>query len=84
MLPIVLGVGILVTTAVIYKVYFTEKEDKKSKTSNAKKELVTLRDSQVKYALPLIEKEEISHDTMRFRFGLPSKDHILGMYCRNN
>lgn len=29
--------------------------------------------------LPLIEKEEISHDTRRFRFGLPSDKHILGL-----
>lgn len=40
--------------------------------------LITLKDSQAKYALPLIEKEEISHDTRRFRFGLPSEKHILG------
>lgn len=42
--------------------------------------LITLKDSQAKYALPLIEKEEISHDTRRFRFGLPSDKHILGIY----
>jgi cytochrome-b5 reductase len=29
--------------------------------------------------LPLLEKEELSHDTRRFRFGLPSKRHILGL-----
>lgn len=27
----------------------------------------------------MIEKEEISHDTKRFRFGLPSTGHILGL-----
>jgi len=27
----------------------------------------------------LIEKEEVSHDVRRFRFALPSKDHILGL-----
>lgn len=42
------------------------------------KKLVTLKDPQAKYTLPLIEKEEISHDTRRFRFSLPSKDHVLG------
>jgi cytochrome-b5 reductase len=30
-------------------------------------------------ALPLIEKEILSHDTRRFRFGLPSEKHILGL-----
>lgn len=39
----------------------------------------TLVDDSVKYPLPLIEKFEISHDTRKFRFGLPSKDHILGL-----
>ncbi|CAP36264.1 Protein CBG18935 [Caenorhabditis briggsae] len=39
----------------------------------------TLLDDSVKYSLPLIEKFEISHDTRKFRFGLPSKDHILGL-----
>jgi len=28
---------------------------------------------------PLIEKEELSHDTRRFRFGLPTKEHRLGL-----
>jgi len=30
-------------------------------------------------ALPLIEREELSHDTRRFRFGLPSPQHRLGL-----
>lgn len=29
--------------------------------------------------LPLIEKESLSHDTRRFRFGLPSEKHALGL-----
>ena len=32
-----------------------------------------------KIALPLIEKEELSHDTRRFRFGLPNEDDVLGL-----
>ena len=28
---------------------------------------------------PLIDKEEISHDVRRFRFALPSKEHIMGI-----
>lgn len=39
----------------------------------------TLKDPTVKYALPLVEKEDISHDTKRFRFGLPSPSHVLGL-----
>ncbi|NXY41186.1 NB5R2 reductase, partial [Ceuthmochares aereus] len=40
---------------------------------------VTLQDPLAKYALRLVEKEEISHDTKKFRFELPSPDHILGL-----
>lgn len=47
-----------------------------SKTSSQKR---TLLDPNEKYYLPLIEKEEISHDTRRFRFGLPSPDQVLGL-----
>ncbi|TRY85704.1 hypothetical protein DNTS_013248 [Danionella cerebrum] len=39
----------------------------------------TLQDPNVKYPLPLIEKEDINHDTKRFRFGLPSLSHVLGL-----
>lgn len=41
--------------------------------------LITLVDDQTKYALPLAEKIEISHDTRKFRFRLPSEEHILGL-----
>uniref|UniRef100_A0A4W6EFZ4 NADH-cytochrome b5 reductase n=1 Tax=Lates calcarifer TaxID=8187 RepID=A0A4W6EFZ4_LATCA len=44
-----------------------------------KKLPVTLQDSMVKYSLPLIDKQEISHDTKKFRFGLPSGAHVLGL-----
>ncbi|XP_062973379.1 NADH-cytochrome b5 reductase 2 isoform X2 [Elgaria multicarinata webbii] len=44
-----------------------------------KKGPVTLQDPNIKYPLRLIEREEISHDTRRFRFGLPSSEHILGL-----
>ncbi|NXW21504.1 NB5R2 reductase, partial [Circaetus pectoralis] len=40
---------------------------------------VTLRDPLAKYSLRLVDREEISHDTKKFRFGLPSPDHILGL-----
>ncbi|KAJ3665042.1 hypothetical protein Zmor_000558 [Zophobas morio] len=72
-LPIALGVGVVLTTVIIYHLYKSS-----SKTTKGKKKIL-LEDPQAKYALPLIEKEEISHDTRRFRFGLPTKDHILGL-----
>lgn len=61
------------------------KEDTSNKTQsdpkneNATSVLKTLLDPNEKYNLPLIEKEEISHDTRRFRFGLQSDKHILGL-----
>ncbi|XP_061628464.1 NADH-cytochrome b5 reductase 2 [Phyllopteryx taeniolatus] len=48
-------------------------------SENKKKLPVTLQDPVVKYPLKLIDKKEISHDTKKFRFGLPSSDHILGL-----
>ncbi|KAM8939173.1 NADH-cytochrome b5 reductase 2 [Pelodytes ibericus] len=47
--------------------------------SSEKKGPITLLDPSVKYPLPLIEKQEISHDSKRFRFGLPSSEHVLGL-----
>ncbi|CAJ0582108.1 unnamed protein product, partial [Mesorhabditis spiculigera] len=44
-----------------------------------KKVLITLQQEDVKYALPLIEKKIISHDTRKFRFALPTNNHILGL-----
>lgn len=44
-----------------------------------KKLPVTLKDPTVKFPLPLILKQEISHDTKKFRFGLPSSNYILGL-----
>ena len=62
--------GLVVATAFFAK-YFLD--------SKAKRKLVTLLDPNTKYALPLIEKEDVSHDTRRFRFGLPSEKHVLGL-----
>uniref|UniRef100_A0A3P8SI11 NADH-cytochrome b5 reductase n=1 Tax=Amphiprion percula TaxID=161767 RepID=A0A3P8SI11_AMPPE len=49
--------------------------------SEKKKKLpVTLQDPTVKYPLPLIHKQVSNiHDTKKFRFGLPSGNHILGL-----
>uniref|UniRef100_K7FTU8 NADH-cytochrome b5 reductase n=2 Tax=Pelodiscus sinensis TaxID=13735 RepID=K7FTU8_PELSI len=40
---------------------------------------ITLEDPEVKYPLRLIDKEDISHDTRRFRFALPTREHVLGL-----
>ncbi|VDK81599.1 unnamed protein product [Litomosoides sigmodontis] len=43
------------------------------------KNLITLVDPEATYPLALIQKEIINHDTRRFRFKLPSNEHILGL-----
>lgn len=72
MLPVLLGVGsVVVLVAVVANCLW-------SKKTKEPKKIVTLVDHNVKYALPLIEREEISHDTRRFRYGLPTPEHVLG------
>lgn len=79
---IALGVATIAIGAVLINHFFGGQKKKKSpeaqttKTSGQKR---TLLDPNEKYYLPLIEKEEISHDTRRFRFGLPSSEHVLGL-----
>ncbi|KAL0978236.1 hypothetical protein UPYG_G00167830 [Umbra pygmaea] len=64
------GVVLLSTLGVVIGLYLGKK---KKKTS------ITLVDPTVKYRLTLIDKEVISHDTRRFRFRLPSTEHVLGL-----
>ena len=40
---------------------------------------ITLADPDAKYSLILTDKKELSHDTRRFRFALPTKHHTLGL-----
>ncbi|XP_047372100.1 NADH-cytochrome b5 reductase 2 isoform X2 [Sciurus carolinensis] len=51
--------------------------------NSRRRDLITLQDPDAKYPLPLIEKEQINHNTRRFRFGLPSPEHILGLPVGN-
>ncbi|XP_067110206.1 NADH-cytochrome b5 reductase 3-like [Osmerus mordax] len=44
-----------------------------------KRAAITLEDPNIKYALRLLDKEIISHDTRKFRFALPSPDNVLGL-----
>jgi len=62
-----IGIGAITSLAVL--IYFRKK----------KRHPVTLEDPTVKYKLKLVKKEIVSHDTRRFRFALPSPDHILGL-----
>lgn len=80
--PVAIGVLVVVAGALIANYLLNGKKNKsKTKSGDAKKSSQprTLLDPQEKYMLPLVEKEEISHDTRRFRFGLGSGEHILGL-----
>uniref|UniRef100_UPI0037E74FBC NADH-cytochrome b5 reductase 2 n=1 Tax=Semicossyphus pulcher TaxID=241346 RepID=UPI0037E74FBC len=72
MIPVVAAVSVVVASALYFLL--------QGSTGEKKKKLpVALQDPMVKYPLPLIHKQEISHDTKKFRFGLPSATHILGL-----
>ena len=64
------GAAILATT-----VYFIYQFWIRNKASGPK----LLENPKEKYSVALTEREEISHDTRRFRFSLPTSDHILGL-----
>lgn len=55
------------------KFYNSWRSDKKKKSP------ILLVEPVVKYSLPLIKKDILSHDTRKFRFALPTSDHILGL-----
>jgi cytochrome-b5 reductase len=69
--PIAIGIGAVVVTAILAKVFLFGNRKKKFP--------ITLKEAQMKYPLKLIDKEVLSHDTRKFRFALPSPDHILGL-----
>lgn len=60
-IPVVAGIAAVIAVAVAAHYYF----NKLSKGGKNNKKKRTLLDATQKYMLPLIEKEEISHDTKR-------------------
>ncbi|KAG1666334.1 NADH-cytochrome b5 reductase 3 [Nymphon striatum] len=68
-LPVCIGLGVITVTATLFKFLSGKK----------KKSPVTLQNPEVKYQLELIDKQIVSHDTRKFRFKLPTPDHILGL-----
>ncbi|KAI5634344.1 oxidoreductase FAD-binding domain-containing protein [Phthorimaea operculella] len=73
-LPILIGAGTVVALTTVVAQWLCGRKKK-----GGSKAPVTLKDPNTKYALPLIEREELTHDTRRFRFGLPSSEHVLGL-----
>ncbi|XP_011195407.1 NADH-cytochrome b5 reductase 3 isoform X2 [Zeugodacus cucurbitae] len=79
LVPIVVGIAAAVVGAAIINYFLNKKSSKPRPEPNRTARLRTLVDPNDKYQLPLIEKEILSHDTRRFRFGLPSNQHVLGL-----
>nr|NP_001036600.1 uncharacterized protein Dmel_CG5946, isoform D [Drosophila melanogaster]ABI31248.1 uncharacterized protein Dmel_CG5946, isoform D [Drosophila melanogaster] len=77
--PLAVGVVAVLAGALIVHYLLNKKSTKPRREPNRTARLRTLVDPNDKYLLPLIEKENLSHDTRRFRFGLPSKQHVLGL-----
>ncbi|KAJ2950492.1 hypothetical protein O0L34_g8736 [Tuta absoluta] len=73
-LPILIGAGTVVALTTVVAQWLCGRKKK-----GGNKQPITLKDPNTKYALPLIEREELTHDTRRFRFGLPSSEHVLGL-----
>ena len=70
----VIGAGALAFIGgfLIFKLFNSPKSVKSSKK-------VALVDANIKYPFELVLKEELTHDTRRFRFALPSSEHSLGL-----
>ncbi|KAK2838423.1 hypothetical protein Q7C36_013237 [Tachysurus vachellii] len=73
--PVLIGLATVLVTVLFFFLKSGNSESRKKVSKFPK----TLQDPSVKYPLPLIEKEDITHDTKRFRFGLPSSLHVLGL-----
>jgi len=73
-LLILVGVGAVAVTAILAKIFLPGIFGVKKKSPP-----VTLKDATLKYPLKLVDKEVISHDTRKYRFALPSPEHILGL-----
>lgn len=69
--PVLAGLGVVIVTALAAKVYLWRRKSRGPPRA--------LEDPNVKYPLTLIDKLALSADTRRFRFALPSKDHVLGL-----
>ncbi|XP_048262926.1 NADH-cytochrome b5 reductase 3 isoform X3 [Bombus affinis] len=67
------AVGTIAVIGLAVKFYNSWRSDKKKKSP------ILLVEPVVKYSLPLIKKDILSHDTRKFRFALPTSDHILGL-----
>ncbi|XP_056591235.1 NADH-cytochrome b5 reductase 3 [Triplophysa dalaica] len=66
---VTVGVVVISTAGVLGYLYLSRKRKPK----------ITLVNPSEKYQLRLIDKEIVSRDTRKFRFALPSPEHVLGL-----
>jgi cytochrome-b5 reductase len=76
-LAVIGGVGIL--SIVIFILLKNKNQSNNTEESKRKNVIISLKNPDIKYQFPLAHKENISHDTRRFRFQLPSFKHVLGL-----
>ncbi|CAF1351827.1 unnamed protein product [Rotaria sordida] len=71
-------VGISIISVVIFILLKNKTQSNNDKQNKRKNVIITLKNPDIKYQFPLVYKENISHDTRRFRFQLLSSKHVLG------
>ncbi|CAF1488571.1 unnamed protein product [Rotaria sp. Silwood1] len=71
--------GISIISVVIFILYKNKNQSNNAEKNKRKNVIITLKSPDIKYAFPLVYKENLSHDTYRFRFQLPSSKHVLGL-----
>lgn len=69
--PVLIGIGLAILTAVGAGLFIWKRKKRGVPR--------LLEDASAKYPMRLIDKLELSADTRRFRFALPSPQHVLGL-----
>jgi len=68
-----------ILSIIIFILFKNKKQSNNTEQSKRKNVIITLKNPDIKYPLRLTHKENVSHDTRRFRFELPSSKHVLGL-----
>ncbi|CAF1272606.1 unnamed protein product [Rotaria sp. Silwood1] len=71
--------SISILSIVIFILYKNKNQWNNAEEDKRENVIITLKNPDIKYKFPLVYKENLSHDTCRFRFQLPSSKHVLGL-----
>jgi len=71
--------GISILSVVIFILFKNKNRWNNIEQTKRKNVIIALKNPDIKYPFSLAYKENISHDTRRFRFQLPSSKHVLGL-----